>query len=382
MASVKRRPDGKYRVRWYDLSGKEHAKHFTKSKDAKAFAATIEADKLRGQYVDPTDKTTVAAYTRRYVATRRHNPRTARRVASLIKNHIEGVELGAQRLSRVLPSDAQAWVTDRSRVLAPSSLANLVYLVRSVFTSAALDRLIGSSPFVKISMPETQQARIVPLTVAQVRELAEKMPAHVRAMVIVQAGLGLRLGELLALRACDVDFLRRTAHVETQIPPGQNTREKPKTPMSIRQLPLPQFVADALAAHMAAYAPAPDGSLFYTGRKHPYTHTHYMSYFRPAATAAGLPPGTTPHDLRHHYASVLLYAGESVIAVAERLGHKNANLVLSTYGHLMPDSEERTRKALDGAWSAPADALTADAHTEVSGGNADQVRTAGKLKAV
>jgi len=45
--------------------------------------------------------------------------------------------------------------------------------------------------------------------------------------------------------------------------------------------------------------------------------------------------------------------GESVVAVAvaERLGH-NAALVLSTYGHLMPDSEDRTRQAIDDAWSA------------------------------
>ena len=43
--------------------------------------------------------------------------------------------------------------------------------------------------------------------------------------------------------------------------------------------------------------------------------------------------------------------GESVIVVAERLGHENAALVLSTYGHLMPDSEERTRRAVDDAWS-------------------------------
>ncbi len=52
---------------------------------------------------------------------------------------------------------------------------------------------------------------------------------------------------------------------------------------------------------------------------------------------------------------MLIAAGESVIAVAERLGHANAALVLSTYGHLMPDSEERTRKAVDGAWLAPSD---------------------------
>ncbi len=49
---------------------------------------------------------------------------------------------------------------------------------------------------------------------------------------------------------------------------------------------------------------------------------------------------------------MLLHAGKSVVVVAVRVGHKNANLVLPTYGHLMPDSEERTWKVLDGAWSA------------------------------
>jgi integrase len=76
---------------------------------------------------------------------------------------------------------------------------------------------------------------------------------------------------------------------------------------------------------------------------------------------AGLPAGTTSHHLRHHYASVLLAAGESVVAVAERLGHENATLVLKTYGHLMPDSEDRTRRAIDAAWTT--DGLeTASAH--------------------
>jgi integrase len=68
---------------------------------------------------------------------------------------------------------------------------------------------------------------------------------------------------------------------------------------------------------------------------------------------AGLPEATTSHDLRHHHASVLLAAGESGVAVAERLGHENATLVLTTYGHLLPDSEERTRRAVDAAWRAP-----------------------------
>src|SRR5947209_3766841 len=125
------------------------------------------------------------------------------------------------------------------------------------------------------------------------------------------------MGELLALRVPDVDFLRRTVRI-------------------------------------AAYPPDGDGTLF-TSQKWagPLTHQWYgQDLFGAAAKRAGLPAGTTTHDLRHHYASVLLAAGESVVAVAERLGHENANLVLSVYGHLMPDSEDRTRRAVDAAWSS------------------------------
>ncbi len=74
-----------------------------------------------------------------------------------------------------------------------------------------------------------------------------------------------------------------------------------------------------------------------------------------AAKATELPGGTSSHDLRHHFASVLLAAGESVVAVAEWLGHDNATLILTVYGHLMPHSEDRMRKAIDAAHGVSAD---------------------------
>ncbi len=74
------------------------------------------------------------------------------------------------------------------------------------------------------------------------------------------------------------------------------------------------------------------------------------AWLAPTAASPGPHLGTTTHDLRHHYASVLLDAGKSVVTVAARLGHKDAQLVLTTYGHLMPSSEDRTRKAVDSAW--------------------------------
>jgi integrase len=62
---------------------------------------------------------------------------------------------------------------------------------------------------------------------------------------------------------------------------------------------------------------------------------------------AGVRQGVTFHDLRHFYASLLIRHGESVKTVQARLGHATAQETLDTYGHLWPDSEDRTRAAVE-----------------------------------
>jgi integrase len=125
-------------------------------------------------------------------------------------------------------------------------------------------------------------------------------------------------------------------------------------------VPLPNVVAEALAEHIAHFPPAADGSLFTTATGMLYRQDHYSArIFKPAVLASQLPGSTSSHDLRHHYTSLLLAAGESVITVAERLGDTPA-MVLKVYGHVLPDSEDRTRKAIDAAWDDGH--LTATAH--------------------
>jgi len=69
--------------------------------------------------------------------------------------------------------------------------------------------------------------------------------------------------------------------------------------------------------------------------------------WRPAARSAGIPSGVGFHALRHFYASLLIRHGESVKVVQNRLGHASAAETLDTYSHLWPDSEDRTRQAVD-----------------------------------
>jgi len=221
-----------YLARWRDDARRQRKRSFARKLDADRFLAQVEADIARGQYVDPSDKTTVVEYARKWAAGRAHRPTTARRMSGLIETHIAGTPLGNRRLAVVVPSEVQAWAADRAKVLAPSTLRNLVSLLRSIYASAVLDRLVGRSPVVRVQLPSSVRDRLVPLTVAQVRALAAAMPDRNRAMVITQAGLGLRLGELLALREQDVDLVNRTVRVEWQFAPQSKVRTVPKTPRS------------------------------------------------------------------------------------------------------------------------------------------------------
>lgn len=177
------------------------------------------------------------------------------------------------------------------------------------------------------------------------------MPARYRALIALMAGTGLRPGEAFAVSLDRIDFLRRRLRVDRQVVTltGPPAFAPPKTASSVRTVPLPQGVVDALAAHVQAFPPGDGGVLFpATGKGLLRRSRFHEGTWAPAVKAAGLPVGTRPHDLRHFYASLLIRHGESVKTVQDRLGHASAVETLQTYSHLWPDSEDRTREAVDG----------------------------------
>jgi integrase len=64
----------------------------------------------------------------------------------------------------------------------------------------------------------------------------------------------------------------------------------------------------------------------------------------PGAYACRSLRGVSLHSLRHSHASILLSKGVPAAVVAERLGHANQNITLSTYSHALPADSRAAAK--------------------------------------
>jgi integrase len=356
--SITRHPNGSYRPRYRDADGKQHERHFKTKAEAQAWLDQQTAAMVRGDHVAPADgRVTFRTYAEEWREMQDHRPTTRAYVETMLRRHVYPV-LGDRSLSAIRPSTVQAWSKGLvSGGLAPSTAKVLHRFVSAIFRAAVRDRLILSSPAEGVRPPK-QQGRpdFSVLSTGEVLALADSVPGRWRAAVLLAAGTGMRQGEVFGLTADRIDWLRRTVRVDRQlvlVPGAPPALAPPKTDSSIRDIPLPQVVVDALAAHLAAYPSGPGGFVFTSPEGHPQRRTAFSArVWRPAVAAAGLPDDTTFHGLRHHYASLLIRYGESVVTVQKRLGHSSAKETLDTYSHLWPDSDERTRDAVDSALGA------------------------------
>src|SRR3954447_6497699 len=356
----------RWQARWRDDLRRQRKRTFARKIDAERFLAAIEADKLRGMYVDPSDRTTFGEYAETWTAVQVHRPTTRAQVETHLRRHV--LPFFADRpMSAVRPGEVQAWVRGRSAELAPSTVRVIYRYVAAIFRAAVTDRLIAVSPCVGVRLPKVEPTRVAPISTETVLALADAVPARYRALVVLAVGTGLRQGEAFGLTVDRVDFLRRELTVDRQLvtmPDRAPYLAPPKTQASVRAVPLPQVVVDALAAHLAAWPT--DELVFTTELGDPIRRTAFSAaVWRPAVRRAGL-SGVTMHALRHFYASLLIRHGESVKTVQARLTPASAAEPLATYSHLWPDSDDRTRAAIDAvlrrAAHRVADSARTDAH--------------------
>ncbi|WOQ68624.1 site-specific integrase [Microbacterium limosum] len=155
-------------------------------------------------------------------------------------------------------------------------------------------------------------------------------------IIEVMLGTSARIGEVLAIRKCDVNVTVTPATVRicgtiiSEKGTPTHRQDHPKTAKSTRVVAVPGFAAEALRVRLVATSGADaEHLLFFTRNGTPFTTNNVRRRLGTALSAAGI-EGVTPHAFRRTVATVLDRASGPELA-AEMLGHTSSKITLQHY---------------------------------------------------
>ncbi|MEV6646026.1 tyrosine-type recombinase/integrase [Amycolatopsis sp. NPDC051371] len=371
---------------WLDPDEQERTKAFVNKTPADKYWRDMESARDRGEYIDPkAGRELVDSIAQRWFGSRKVDPATVIHDEGVYRLHVKPA-FGHRRVKAVKPSEVQAFQTKLGETHGPSTVAAARRILIGIFDLAGPDgdELIkknpARAPIVKKITTEDEHAEpVVAWGDSRVFALIDAHPDYLRMMPTVQAGCGHREGEVFAVAVEDIDEGEGVLHIRRQIKKlGKSyVFALPKSDRT-RKVPLPPSIAAGLRAHIAAFPPQPltlpwekpNGELrthnvLFRWRDggHLKSRAYSETTWKPALVIAQVIPKPTKdnrgrrryvttghegtHQLRHYYASVMLADGVSIKELSEYLGHKDPAFTLRIYSHLMPDSHERARQAID-----------------------------------
>jgi integrase/recombinase XerC len=242
---------------------------------------------------------------------------TAHRLIAFLAEHL-GQAVDAEALHGLQPSDLRAYLTKRRAAgLGNASAARELSAVRGFLAFAAGER--GGEPNLpRLRGPKIPRSVPRPISPDEVMALAEEVEedataewiaARDHAVLMLLYGSGLRVAEALALTGAALP-LGDTVTV---------TGKRNKT----RVVPMLEPVREAIGRYLSL-SPWPverELPLFRGARGGPLNGELVRRVVRRARARLGLSERTTPHALRHSFATHLLGRGADLRSLQELLGH-------------------------------------------------------------
>lgn len=164
------------------------------------------------------------------------------------------------------------------------------------------------------------EARIRFLTDAEATRLVNASDAKLRQLIRAALLTGARYGELVQMRAHDVNVPESRVHIA----PAKSGKR--------RHVPLNPEGA-ALFATLTKDKAA-DQLVFTKENGTAWGKNHSVRGIFEACRVAKIQPGISFHELRHTYASHLAQAGVDVLTISKLLGHSDTRVTSKHYAHL------------------------------------------------
>jgi integrase len=351
MAHIQKR-DGRWKARYRGPDGRERSKMFDRRADAERWLAAVQSQIARGAWVDPARSAVrLEVWVKDWLPSRADlRPSSRARLESIVRMHVIP-EFGKRPLATIGNGEIRAWVGRMTTAgMSAAAIRKCVSALRSMLDAAVADQRLAVNPAVNVPLPTEHAAEQRYLDREQVLTLGDLITPRYRALVLLGGFGGLRWGELAGLRRARVDGLRSRVTVSetaTDIG-GCISFGPPKTPKSVRTVPLARSIMAEVEQHLAEYvAPGPEALVFTSATGGPlYRGTFWPSVWKPAVKKAGL-EGLRIHDLRHSFVAIMTAAGANPKEVSTWAGHSSVSFTLDRYGHLYDEHGDDVADRLD-----------------------------------
>ena len=230
--------------------------------------------------------------------------------------------------------------------------------INAAMKKAVVLRMVPYNPCEGVALPKLKRYKAKVYNVQMIHHLldiAEGTDMYLPILLCVT--LGLRRGELLALRWDNVDFKNKVLKIRSNMVRGEKDYviKAPKSEAGVRDISLGDEVLAVLQKERTKYVTdifSYDGhfqNLNFVIRQEdgsPLRPDSMSRKWRRFLEEHKL-PSIRFHDLRHSNATALIQAGVNPRVVQQRLGHADVNITLSTYTHVLPEMDVEAAEKLD-----------------------------------
>lgn len=258
-----------------------------------------------------------------------------------LKSHIIPY-LGLRKINDISNDDIVTFIHYllSKKKLAPKTVSDILSRIKSIRKHAIMhgydvrfhpECIVIPQPIGKIRVLSfTEEAALI--------AYLEDHPGLTSLGILVCLFTGIRLGELCALKWSDISLAEKELHIKRTMQRLKNLDEsaekktyisidEPKSKCSIRTIPIPDTIIDAL---LKAYV---SSGYLLTGSVHKFVEPRTMeNRFKVILAECGISDANY-HALRHSYATRCVEAGVDIKALSEMLGHANVNITLNRYVH-------------------------------------------------
>ena len=259
---------------------------------------------------------------------------------------IENSIIGSIPIAELRPHEIDLFLRSMTKY-SNSSITKIYRQLRLAFEIAVEKGIIENNLMLSrdLRCPKSskEDVKIRGLTVEEQKRLVEVMEAKkppygrndYRLQLFIELYSGMRMGEINALRAEDVDLKKNVIHVRGTISQGIGERRfvkrGAKTRNGVRDIPIGYKLRPFLEKALEQQKDNPEGLIFYDYNKDALINTCQVNnYYHRICEAAGI-PCMGQHALRHTFATRCIESGIPAVVLKNWLGHKDIHMTLDVY---------------------------------------------------